>query len=83
MRTDRGINQWIDVGIHNEACITQPDTCGAAGGAVSLWVKVIDCGFDDGIFTTMENTQMRGVAITCYPPNIKYVREYPRSHFNC
>ena len=23
--------------------MTRPETCGAAGGAISLWVKVIDC----------------------------------------
>ena len=36
-------SQWVDLGIHTEACMTRPETCGAAGGAFSMWVKVIDC----------------------------------------
>ena len=35
-------NQWIDLGTHSEACMTQPETCGAAGGALSFWMYVID-----------------------------------------
>ena len=35
--------QWVDLGIHTEACMTQPDTCSAAGGAISLWVNANDC----------------------------------------
>ena len=31
-------NQWVDLGIHTEACMTRPETCGAAGGAISMWV---------------------------------------------
>ena len=34
---------WIDLGIHIEACMTDPETCGEAGGAISLWLRVIDC----------------------------------------
>ena len=40
---DRTKNQWVDLGVHTEACITRPETCGAAGGAISLWMNVIDC----------------------------------------
>ena len=36
--------QWVDLRIHTEACITQPDTCSAAGGAISLWVNILDQG---------------------------------------
>ena len=37
------INQqdlWIDLGIQAGACMTQPENCGSAGGAVSLWINV-------------------------------------------
>ena len=33
--------QWVDLGTHTEACMTPPETCGAAGGAISLWVNVL------------------------------------------
>ena len=41
--------QWIDLGLHPEACLTQRYGCGVAGGAISLWLKLIECG---GIITT-------------------------------
>ena len=37
-------NQWVDLGIYTEACMTRPDTCGAAGGAITLWVNILDQG---------------------------------------
>ena len=40
---DHTKNQWIDLGVHTEACMTRPETCGAAGGTISLWVKQIEC----------------------------------------
>ena len=35
--------QWIDLDNHTEACMTVPETCSAAGGAISVWVRVDDC----------------------------------------
>ena len=35
--------QWVDLEIHTDACMTRPETCGAAGGAISLWVNAINC----------------------------------------
>ena len=32
--------------------MTRPETCGAAGGAISLWVKVIDCPMTGGIISS-------------------------------
>ena len=43
LSVDRTKKQWIDLGIHTEACMTRPETCGEAGGAISLWVNLIDC----------------------------------------
>ena len=37
-------NQWVNLGTHTEACITRPDTCGVAGGAISLWVNILNRG---------------------------------------
>ena len=52
--TDRTKQEWIDLGTHTEACITQPETCGAAGGAISVWVNLIDyeLGIHHGIITS-------------------------------
>ena len=62
--TDRTKNQWIDLGIHTEACMTRPETCGAAGGAISLWLKVINCS-DDGIITTRSDRNSTGSIVFC------------------
>ena len=34
------IGEWIDLGVHYEACMTDPQTCGAAGGAISIWLRL-------------------------------------------
>ena len=45
-------NQWIDLGVHSEACMTQPETCGAAGGAISFWMYVIEFMEVSGLFSS-------------------------------
>ena len=40
VRTDRLQNQWMDLGIHTEACMTRPETCGPAG-VVIIQVVII------------------------------------------
>ena len=37
---DRTKRQWVDLGMFKAACITHPETCGAAGGAVSFYMRV-------------------------------------------
>ena len=32
-------NQWVDLGILNDVCMTDPETCVAAGGAVAFWTR--------------------------------------------
>ena len=54
--TDGFHEQWIDLGIHTEACMTRPDTCGAAGGAVSLWLKENRCTDVSGMLTSKIST---------------------------
>ena len=51
--------------------MTQPDTCGAAGGAISMWLNVIDCNNNAGI---VSSTQLRGIGslIFCLNNNIQY-----------
>ena len=49
---DRTKKQWVDLGIHTKACMTRPETCGAAGGTISLWIRVIDCPSIGGIVSS-------------------------------
>ena len=63
---DRSRQQWINLGVHPEVCITQPDTCGAAGAAVSLWVKIFECFPQGGILTINLNIEGTGLTMFCY-----------------
>ena len=71
---DRTKKQWIDLGIHTDACMTQPDTCDATGGAISVWVKVIECNEYDGIISSLTGSPNKstGSAIDCWNGYIGY-----------
>ena len=47
-------------------------TCGAAGGAISLWVNVIDCPSDTGIVSSLQSGKAIGSTIYCYNGYIVY-----------
>ena len=49
---DHTKSQWVDLGIHTEVCMSLPETCGAAGGAISAWVKMGDCSGVCGIISS-------------------------------
>ena len=49
MITDHTKQQWVDLGMHTEACMTRPETCGAAGGAISVWINAIYYDYYSGI----------------------------------
>ena len=59
-------SQWVDLGIHTDVCMTRM-TCGAAGGAISLWVKVIECSGRCGIISSS------GTSIRLTSQNFMYV----------
>ena len=63
-------SQWVDLGIHTEACMSQPETCGAAGGAISMWVNIIDCSNNGGIITTELQAGKMGTSVYCGQRNI-------------
>ena len=67
---DRTKSEWIDLGIHTEACMTRPETCGAAGGAISLWAKMIDCPSSAGIVSSYNSGT--GLFIFCNDGDIRY-----------
>ena len=50
---DHTKNQWVDLGIHTEACMAQPDTYDQDGGAISLWVNMLECGTECGIISSI------------------------------
>ena len=62
---DRSKSQWVDIGIHTEACMTHPETCSAAGGAVSLWLKLIDCSHASGGIVSSRAHDSSGIRIRC------------------
>ena len=68
---DRTKKQWIDLGINTKACMTQPETCGAADGGISLWVNVIDCPSAGGIVSSLQ-WQTTGLHIYCTGSDIGY-----------
>ena len=61
--TDASRGRLIDLDIHTEACITTM-TCGAGGGAVSLWAKVTTCS-TEGIITTTPHDIRTGFVVAC------------------
>ena len=63
--TNASRSQWIDLGIQAEACMTRPQTCGEAGGAVSMWVKVINCPVGHGIIGTNQVELSNGLVVDC------------------
>ena len=45
--------------------MTRPETCGAAGGAFSLWLRVIDCGnWRVGVMSSLAD-ETSGLQISC------------------
>ena len=64
MATDRAKKQWVDLGTHTEVCLTQPEKCGAAGGAISIWLKVIGCSEYGGIISTIKHAAS-GTLVYC------------------
>ena len=51
MRLNSSEGQWIDLGVHFEACMVDPEVCGIAGGAVNVWLRVF--GPTGGILSTI------------------------------
>ena len=56
------ISQWIDLGVHRESCMVDPQTCGQAGGAISVWLRLHSSDHDGGCLTT--RTKVGGTSLT-------------------
>ena len=78
---DHTKSQWVDLGIHTEVCMTRPDTCGAAGGAISVWVRMIDCRPNSfcGIISSITGLggSSAGSVIFGHSGSIRYETHYP------
>ena len=48
---DHTKKQWVDLEIQPETCMARMD-CGEAGGAVSMWIRVISCPVNCGIISS-------------------------------
>ena len=64
---------WVDLGNHAEACMTRPETCGTAGGAFSIWVKVIESSSYTGILSSYRASGSSGIAIQLSSKNFMHV----------
>ena len=65
MSTNKSRFQHIDLGIHTEACMTVPGTCGTSGGAISLWYRVTERSSLGAIVTTLQDFHSGGTSISC------------------
>ena len=64
MSLDHTKSQWVDLGDGGEACIIQPDTCGAAGGAVAFWARVTYMdSHTRGIISSKSNDSVTGIMV--------------------
>ena len=63
--TDRLQKQWVSLGCASAyACLTIPESCGSAGGALSAWIKIGSCPGNGGIISSYHLGQ-EGFIITC------------------
>ena len=67
---DHTKRQWVDLGIHTEACMAQPETCSAAGGAIILWANFIDCTFGGIISSLVYGSS--GSVIACSDDSFRF-----------
>ena len=57
VKTNRDLQQWLNLGDQSQACITIPESCGNQGGTVSAWVKRGDCISQGGIISSLIQPQ--------------------------
>ena len=53
--------------------MARPETCGAAGGAFSLWVKVTESSSYTGILSSYQASGSSGIALQLSSKNFMYV----------
>ena len=73
--TNRSRFQHIDLGIHTEACMTVPGTCGTSGGAISLWYRMTECSSLGAIVKTFQGSHSGGTSIHCEGQQVMLVAQ--------
>ena len=64
--------EWVTLGdLSNVACLTIPNSCGSAGAALSLWIRILDCPRYSGIITTQYRIR-EGFCILCNNDQIRW-----------
>ena len=66
--------QWADLGTLTEACIVRPETCGAEGGALAMWIRRKPSnGANQGVFSSAASNGTSGTTglhVTYFPENL-------------
>ena len=64
--TDRSRYQSVELGdLSAHACLTIPESCGSAGAALSVWIKIEDCAGEGGIISSYQYLH-EGLLIRCF-----------------
>ena len=50
---NRENKEWVDLVDLWVACITNPETCGPEGAAISVWLKIKSCPVHSGIISSL------------------------------
>ena len=66
VRTNLSKKHWVNMGnISALACFVIPDSCGSAGGALSLWMKIEECPDETGVMSSLISEFSEGFLIAC------------------
>ena len=70
VRTDRSQKAWVNLGnLSTVACIVVPESCGLAGGALSVWIKIEDCPNYAGIISPQHHAD-ESLLLSCFSNKI-------------
>ena len=66
VRTDLSKKQWLNmVNISALACFVIPQSCGSAGGALSVWMKIEECPDETGVVSSLISEFSEGFLMAC------------------
>ena len=70
IKTEKGNRQWASLGDLTDSSCMATGSCGAAGGAISCWVKVNYCPGDGGIVSSFDSSGSFS-ALSCRDPKMQ------------
>ena len=63
--------EWVTLGdLSDVASLTIPNSCGSAGAALSVWIRIPECPRYSGIITTQDGAR-EGFCILCNNDQIR------------